>query len=110
MQLSLVKKEEAYINSRDIKKQPFFMRPLSQVNYGMEACSHQLQRTTPCEQLVMGLPDLNIDHEGICKGCEKGKNIKNPFSKSETKTKGMLELIHSDVCGTIPSTYLSGYE
>ena len=41
---------------------------------------------------------------------QKGKNIKIPFSKSETKTKGTLELIHSDVCGPIPSTSLSGYE
>ena len=58
----------------------------------------------------MGIPDLKIDHEGICKECAKGKNIKNPFSKSETKTKGTLELIHSDVCGPMPSTSLSGYE
>ena len=35
MQLSLVKKKEAYINSRDIKKKPLFMRPLNQVNYGI---------------------------------------------------------------------------
>ena len=61
-------------------------------------------------KVVTGLPDLKIDHEGICKGCAKGKNIKNPFPKSETKTKGTLELIHSDVCGPIPSTSLSGYE
>ena len=61
-------------------------------------------------KVVTGLPDLNIDHEGTCEGCERGKNIKNPFSKSETKTKGMLELIHSDVCGPMLSTYLSGFE
>ena len=36
--------------------------------------------------------------------------MKNPFSKSERKTRGTLKLIHSDVCGPIPSTYLSGYE
>ena len=53
---------------------------------------------------------MKIDHEGTRKECEKGKNIKNPFLKGETKTKGMLELILSDVCGPIPSTYLSGYE
>ena len=56
------------------------------------------------------LPDLKIEHEGTCKGCARGKNIKNPFLKSETKTKGTLELIHLDVCGPIPSTYLSGFE
>ena len=53
---------------------------------------------------------MNIKHEGICKGCAKGKNIKNPFPKSETKTKGTLELIHSNVCGPMSSTSLSGFE
>ena len=52
-------------------------------------------------KVVTGLPYLNIDHEGNCKGCARGKNIKNTFPKSETKTKGTLELIHS---------YLIGYE
>ena len=61
-------------------------------------------------KVVTGLPDLKINHEGICKGCAKGKNIKNPFPKSETKTKGTLELIHSDVCGPMSSTSLSGFE
>ena len=52
---------------------------------------------------------MKIDHEGVCKGCAKGKNIKNAFSKSDTKPEGILELIHSDVCGPMPSTSLSGY-
>ena len=52
---------------------------------------------------------MNIDHEGTCKGCARGKNIQNQFPKSETKTKGTLELIHSDVCGPMPSISLSGY-
>jgi transposase InsO family protein len=37
------------------------------------------------------------------------KNIKNPFPKSESKAEGVLELIHSDACGPMPSTSLSGY-
>ena len=61
-------------------------------------------------KVVTSLPNLKIDHEGTCKVCARGKNIKNPFPKSETKTKGTLELIHYDVCGPIPSTSLSGYE
>ena len=61
-------------------------------------------------KVVTGLPDPKIEHEGSCKGCARGKNIKNPFPKSETKTKGTLELIHSNVCGPMPSTSLSGYE
>ena len=59
---------------------------------------------------MTGLPDLKIKHEAICKGCVKGKNIKNPFSKSETKTKGTLELIHLGVCGPMSSTSLNGFE
>ena len=61
-------------------------------------------------KVVAGLQDLTINHASICKGCAKGKNIKNPFLKSETKTKGTLELIHSDVCGPMSSTSLSGFE
>ena len=61
-------------------------------------------------KVVTGLPYMKIKHEGICKGCAKGKNIKNPFLKSETKTKGTLELIHSDVCDPMSSTSLSGFE
>ena len=61
-------------------------------------------------KVVTWLPYLKIEHEGTCKGCAQGKNIKNPFPKSDTKTKGTLELIHSDVCGPMPSIYLSGYE
>ena len=61
-------------------------------------------------KVVTGLLDMKIDHEGIWKGCARAKNINNPFLKSETKTKGMLELIHFDVCGHMPSTSLSVYE
>ena len=61
-------------------------------------------------KVVPCLPYLKIDHERTCKGCARGKNVKNPFPKSETETKDTLELIHVDVCGPIPSTYLSGYE
>ena len=32
-------------------------------------------------KVVIGLPYINIDHEGTCKGCARGKNIKNPFPK-----------------------------
>ena len=39
-----------------------------------------------------------------------GKEHQETFSKSDKKTKGTLELIHSDVCGHMPSISLSGYE
>jgi transposase InsO family protein len=58
---------------------------------------------------VTGLPELKGDHEGVCNGCAQGKNIKNPFPKRDSKAEGVLELIHSDVCGPMPSSSISGY-
>jgi transposase InsO family protein len=58
---------------------------------------------------VTSLPKLKGDHKGICNGCAQGKNIKNPFPKQDNKIEGVLEFIHSDVCGPMPSSSISGY-
>ena len=58
---------------------------------------------------VSGLPDIQAKHEGICKGCVQGKNSKKTFPSSESKAKGILEIVHSDVCGPMSSSSLSGY-
>jgi hypothetical protein len=58
---------------------------------------------------VTGLLELKVDHEGVCNGCAQGKNIKNPFLKRDKKAKGVLELIHLDVCGPMPSSPINGY-
>ena len=57
---------------------------------------------------VTGSPELKVDQEGISNGCAQGKNIKNPFPKRDNKTEGVLEVIHSDVCGPMPSSSISG--
>jgi hypothetical protein len=58
---------------------------------------------------VTGLPELKVYHEGVCNGCAQGKNIKNPFPKRGSKAEELLELIHSDVCGPMPSSSINGY-
>ena len=59
---------------------------------------------------VNGIPEIQTKHEGIYKGCAKGKNIKKTFPSSESKAKGILEVIHSDVCSPLmSSSSLSGY-
>jgi hypothetical protein len=58
---------------------------------------------------VTSLPELKVDHEGVCNGCAQGKNIKNPFPKRDNKAEGVLELIHSDACVPMPSSSTSGY-
>ena len=43
------------------------------------------------------------------KGCAEGKNTKKTFPTRKSKEKLILEIIHSDVCGLMSSSSLSGY-
>ena len=38
-------------------------------------------------KVVIGLPELKVDHEGVCNGCAQGKNIKNPFSEERQQSR-----------------------
>lgn len=58
--------------------------------------------------MVVGVPDLQEEHEGVCKGYVLGKNVKKPFLSSESISKDILHLVHSDVCGLMPVKYLGG--
>jgi hypothetical protein len=60
-------------------------------------------------KVVTGFPEIQVSHEGICKGCAQGKNAKNPFPSSNNKAKGAQDIVHSDVCGPMSTTSLSGY-
>ena len=60
-------------------------------------------------KVVEGLLEIQAKHEGVCKGCVKGKNTKKTFPRIKRKAKGILEIIHSDVCGPMSSSSLSGY-
>ena len=56
-----------------------------------------------------GIPEIQEKHDGFCKGCVKGKNMKKTFSSSERKAKGILEIIHYDVFSPMSSSSLKGY-
>jgi hypothetical protein len=60
------------------------------------------------KNMVEGIPELRSTHEGICKGCAFGKNIKKPFPSINNRSKEILDLIHSDVCGPMPVKSLGG--
>ena len=60
-------------------------------------------------KVVTGLPEIHINHGGVCKGCAQGFNIKYPFPSSNSKSKGILDIVHSDVCKPMLTTSLSGY-
>ena len=36
---------------------------------------------------VEGVPEIQTKHDGVCKGCAKGKNTKKTFPRSESKEK-----------------------
>ena len=72
--------------------------------------AHVHYRALPlARKAIEGLPEMQTKHDGVCKGCAKGKNTKKTFPSSESKAKGILEIIHSDVCGPMSSSSLSGY-
>ena len=72
--------------------------------------AHAHYRALPISsKSVEGIPSFQENHDGICKGCVKGKNTKKTFPSNESKSKGILEIIHSDVCGPMSSKSLSGY-
>ena len=60
-------------------------------------------------KVVEGLPKFQAKHDGVYKGCVKGKNRKKTFTRRESKERGILEIIHSNVCGLMSSHSLSGY-
>ena len=72
--------------------------------------AHVHYRALPlANKAVEGLSEIQAKHEGVCKGCGNGKNKNKIFPRSESKEKGILEIIHSDVCSPMSSSSLSGY-
>ena len=55
------------------------------------------------------LPELQVNHEGVCKGCAQGKDVKSLFPSNDNKSKGILDIVHLDVCGPMTVASVSGY-
>jgi transposase InsO family protein len=62
--------------------------------------AHLNYRALPVlSKMVTGLLEIQIDHDRVCKGCALGKNFKGSFTSSDSRSKGILDIIHFDVCG-----------
>ena len=46
----------------------------------------------------------------MCKGCALGNYVKTAFPSSDSRSKGVLDLVHLDVCGPMSSASLTGCE
>jgi hypothetical protein len=60
-------------------------------------------------KMVTGLPKIHVEHDGICRGCSLGKNAKGSFLSNDNRSKGILDLVHTDLCGPMTISSLSGY-
>jgi hypothetical protein len=60
-------------------------------------------------KMVTGLPEIHVQHDGVCRGCALGKNVKGSFLCSDNRSKGILDFIHSDVCGPMTIASLNEY-
>ena len=60
-------------------------------------------------KVVIGLPEFKVQHDGVCRGCALGKNVKKSFPNSDSRANGILDIIHSDLCGPMSVTTQSGH-
>jgi transposase InsO family protein len=60
-------------------------------------------------KMVTGLQEFGVEHVGGCRGCALGKNAKATFPSNDSGSKGILDLVHSNVCGPTSIPSLSGY-
>jgi hypothetical protein len=73
----------------------------------MEHLHHQALRVLT--EMVTGVPDFSSEHHEFCKGCALGKYTKTTFLSNNSRAVGILDLIHSDVCGPMSSASLTGF-
>jgi len=72
--------------------------------------SHLHYRSLPAlRHMVSGVLDLLDEHEGVCMGFAIGKNSKHSFPSNDSRSKGILDVVHSDVCGPMAVSSLGGY-
>jgi hypothetical protein len=60
-------------------------------------------------KMVIGLPNIHVEHDGICIGCSLGNNAKGSFPSSDNRSKGILDLVHTVLCGPMIVSSLHGY-
>jgi hypothetical protein len=57
---------------------------------------------------VTSLPEPRIEHDDICRDCALGTNAKESFSSSDSRSKEILDFVHSYLCGPMTVASLSG--
>ena len=88
---------------------------LAQKKIGMEEWHRRLAHINPeklrkmfNDGLVKGLKIDGSAELDFCEACQIGKQPKKPFPKKASRTKKILEIVHSEVCGPMPVKSLGG--
>jgi len=72
--------------------------------------SHLHYRALPIlSKMLTRLLDLQVQNEGVRKGCALGKNSRKKFPSNNRRVEGILDIIHSDVCGKMSTTAIGNY-
>jgi len=57
--------------------------------------------------MTSGIDICKVDNK-LCEICIKGKQSRLPFKHTGNRAKEVLELIHSDLCGSIKTAFVRG--
>jgi hypothetical protein len=57
--------------------------------------------------MVVGILNFKVERTRVCEKCTLNKHAKTTFSSSEHKSRRILDLVHSNVCGPMSSALLT---
>jgi hypothetical protein len=60
------------------------------------------------QKMVTSMPLFSFEHDSVCRGCALGNNTKKAYPHNNRKTNGILDLIHSDLCGPMTAPSMNG--
>ena len=72
-------------------------------------CEQQLKYMVN-KELVTGLNLSKATKLSFCEGCVKGKMCRSPFKLVGVRLTRKLQLVHSDMCGLMPTESLGGHK
>jgi hypothetical protein len=61
-------------------------------------------------EVVTEVPQISVEHQDVYRGCALGKFAKASFPGSDTRSAGILDLVHTNVCGPMTRRSLNGCE
>ena len=74
--------------------------------YRLRHLNPKSMKTIQIHKLSDRMPTTPFRHLPLCEGCIFGKQSRQQFQHSASQTERRLQLVHSDLCGPMPTTLL----